>query len=134
MSEHTVFALFIVLVLVPLIGLLALTVVLRHRRKMALIQRGLNPDEPNLLKFFRRGLLALFLGIGSLLLSLHLLGKGKSDEGHFWAAVAVVTLAVGGAYLIYYRKAKLLLPSPASSREASPPIATKVTDPPPQSF
>ena len=108
-----------VLVLLFIIGLFAFAftaLILRHRRKMALIERGINPEEPNPLKTYRRALVLICVGFGALLLAA---ANGSSDQAGFWLAVAILSFALGCAFLLYYRAAK---------KHAA--VATTVAEPP----
>jgi hypothetical protein len=112
---HPAAAIFILLCLTTVV---ILAMIFRHKQKMALIAQGINPLEPNPLKFYRRGLVLICLGIGAALISAA--NQGKPEAGG-WAAVCILTIAVGTAYLFYYRTANRTLLASAPPAPASPP-------------
>ncbi len=106
-----------VLVLLLIIGLFAFAftaLILRHRRKMALIERGINPEEPNPLKTYRRALVFLCIAVASLLLAAI---NGGNDQSGFWLAVSFLTSAFGFAYMLYYRVSKKQAASGAATSQ-----------------
>ena len=120
---HPIVSLFLVM---ALFALLFTIVILRHRQKMALIAKGINPEEPCPLKTYRRALVLICVGIVEGVLAVltaprstgsawsRLQREGlqamvttpNSNETNFWSVACILTLAVGIAYLLYYRAAK----------------------------